>query len=92
MSQLAKKIAPDAKTLARRRANAPGPRNQCWPLYGAGDLADWEAVDSLRESMEWAAVQRHVDGLLGITAPIVKDRFRRHWMRRCDCWPPELKQ
>jgi hypothetical protein len=92
VSKLSQKIAPDPKVVARRRSGAPGPRNKCWPLYGAGDLEDWEAVDALRETLDWREVQTQVDGLLGITTPIPKDRFRRHWMRGCDCWPQELKR
>ena len=90
MSKLASKIQPEGPVVARR-PDLRGPRNKCFPLYGTGDLEDWQAVDALRESMEWRAVQAHVDQALGIEAHIDLERFRRHWRRRCDCWPPELK-
>jgi len=90
VSKLASKIAPDPKVIARR-PSVPGPRNKCFPLYGTGDLEDWEAVDSLRETLDWRGVQEHIDGLLGITKHLELERFRRHWRRRCDCWPEGLK-
>jgi hypothetical protein len=99
VSKLAKKIAPKGTPATPRRPGAPGPRAECARLYrDHADLADWQAVQYLRETKnaagvrrDWRAVQIEVDEMLGVTEPIAKERFRYHWLRRCDCWPPELK-
>lgn len=90
MSKLAKKIAstPVASPPGRR-----GPANQCFALYGVGDLEDWEAVESLRsKGHDWRQVQAHVDELTGVEKPLPLEKFRYHWRRRCYCWPEDLRR
>ena len=83
MSALAQKLA-DAPTPGTVRR---GPANQCLPLYGAGDLEDWEAVENLRQQgHDWRSVQTIVDQQLDIDKPLVLDKFRYHWRRKCFCW------
>lgn len=90
MSQLADKIATSPANLERVRR---GPANSCFPLYGAGDLEDWEAVEGLRaQGLDWRAVQAHIDTLAEVDKPIPLDRFRYHWRRRCFCWPEDLRR
>lgn len=102
MSKLAKKIPHNGTATPRRPVDStPGPRNQCWPLYGPGDQEDWEAVDTLRREIDpltrkprtWASVQDVVDREAGVDDGFRLDRneFRRHWLRRCACWPKGLK-
>lgn len=90
MSKLASKIqttpAPDAKPVKR------GPDNCCFPLYGAGDLEDAQAVDALRVGRTWRQVQEHVDKLVGIERHLPLDKFRYHWRRMCYCWPEDLRR
>jgi hypothetical protein len=89
VSQLAQKIAslaPPASTVRR------GPPNTCFPLYGVGDLDDWEAVETLRVGRTWREVQAHVDELAGVANPLTLEKFRYHWRRRCFCWPEDLRQ
>lgn len=69
-----------------------GPRNACYPLYGAGDMDDWQAVENLRQQTSWQHAQRVVDELLGITEPIDNAAFRYHWRRGCSCWPRETRR
>lgn len=83
MSQLAQKLAtaPAPDTIRR------GPANQCYPLYGAGDLEDWDAIETLRkQGHDWRSVQALVDTQLGVDKPLVLDKFRYHWRRKCFCW------
>lgn len=93
MSKLAKKIAASAppKAIPAQR----GPANACYPIYGAGDLEDWEALEVLRKQgprvLEWREVQIHVDQLAGITKPLPLAKFKYHWRRMCYCWPEELR-
>ena len=93
MSKLAQKIAelpvPNSAPTLR------GPKNACFPLYGEGDLEDWEAIEHLRigpPELEWRAVQAHIDNLAGITKPLPLEKFRYHWRRRCPCWPEDLRR
>ncbi|WP_163168092.1 hypothetical protein [Arthrobacter sp. Alg241-R88] len=93
MSKIAHKIAtsPAPDTVRTRR----GPANACYPLYGEGDLADWEAVENLRigpPKLEWRDVQAHIDGLLDVAQPLPLEKFRYHWRRRCYCWPEDLRR
>lgn len=96
MSKLASKIAaaPPPEVTANRR----GPANSCFPLYGHGDLEDWEQVEALRISpaggqlREWRHVQAHVDHVAGVTKPITLEKFKYHWRRRCFCWPVDLRR
>jgi hypothetical protein len=69
-----------------------GPANACFPLYGAGDLEDWEAVEALCADRTWREVQQHVDGLAEVTKPLPLEKFRYHWRRRCFCWPEDLRR
>ena len=88
MSKLATKIA---KTPAPPQGlNPRGPRNTCFPLYGAGDLEDFEQVEQLRQKYTWREVQAHVDGILGVSS-LPLEKFRYHWRRRCLCWPEDLR-
>lgn len=91
MSKLAQKIAKSPTTFAVTRR---GPANKCFPLYGAGDLEDWEAVEALRNNsgLDWRTVQTHIDSLAGVERPLPLDVFRRHWRRRCFCWPEDLRR
>lgn len=90
MSKLAKQIAtspiPTAEPFRR------GPENACFPLYGAGDLDDWQAVESLRPGREWRQVQAHVDDLAGIEKSLPLEKFKYHWRRKCYCWPEDLRR
>lgn len=89
MSKLASKIqaapAPVVKPVKR------GPENACFPLYGTGDLEDWEAVEALRGDRTWREVQDHIDQLAGVEKRIPLEKFRYHWRRRCYCWPEDLR-
>ena len=90
MSALAKKIAelPLSITTPRR-----GPANTCFPIYGHGDLEDWEQIETLRANgYEWRSVQSHVDNILGVERPLALAKFRYHWRRRCFCWPEDLRR
>lgn len=86
-------------SLATKLESAPpppglpphGPRNLCFPLYGAGDLEDFAAVEALRETRTWAQVQAAVDAAAGVEKPLPPDKFRYHWRRKCYCWPAELR-
>lgn len=69
-----------------------GPRNQCGPVYGPGNLEDWNAVEALRHRTSWALAQEHVDKALGVTDPLPNDYFRYHWRRKCACWPRKLRK
>lgn len=91
MSKLAKKIA-DAPVAAI--PTRPGPPNKCLPLYGVGDEEDWQAVEDLRNErgLDWRSVQAHVDQLAGVTQHLPLEAFRRHWRRRCFCWPEDLRR
>ena len=89
MSALAKKIQ---KTPAPASSTRRGPANACYPLYGPGDLEDWEAIESLRENHTWREVQEHVDKLAGIETSLPLEKFRYHWRRRCFCWPEDLRR
>ena len=69
----------------------PTPRASCFPLYGACDAEDVDAVMRLREDqIPWQEVQRVVDDLLGIDADraINNRRFIRHWKSECSCPTP----
>lgn len=89
MSKLAQQIAELPAAPAPRR----GPANACFPLYGHGDLEDWEAIEARRSSgTEWRQVQHDVDQFLGIETPIPLEKFRYHWRRRCYCWPEDLRR
>ncbi len=89
MSQLASKIAstPVQATGVRR-----GPANVCHPVYGSGDMEDWQAIEDLRQTLTWREVQAHVDQVAGVTKPLPLEKFRYHWRRRCFCWPEDLRQ
>lgn len=91
MSKLASKIA---KTPATFEVARRGPANKCFPLYGAGDLEDWEAVETLRDQsgLDWRSVQAHVDSLAGVERSLPLEAFRRHWRRRCFCWSEDLRR
>lgn len=90
MSKLASKIAANpAPPLSPVKR---GPANACFPLYGAGDHEDWQAVDALREGRTWREVQEHVDQLAGVTTPLPLEKFKYHWRRRCFCWPVDLRR
>lgn len=98
MSKLAQKIATVRPAdLPPRQTWRRGPVNQCYRLYGAGDLEDWEAIEVLRQGslearpLQWREVQREVDKGLGITRPLQIDKFRYHWKRKCYCWPEDLR-
>jgi hypothetical protein len=96
VSKLASKIAatpgPAAKPVKR------GPDNRCFPLYGAGDLEDWEALEEYRANTPgkpqrtWREVQAYIDGLAGIETPLPLEKFRYHWRRMCFCWPEDLRR
>lgn len=89
MSKLAEKLATVAEAAKPVKR---GPDNKCFPIYGAGDLEDWEAIARLRsQGHTWRDTQRIVDSELGITTPLVNDKFRYHWGRKCFCWPEELR-
>jgi len=86
MSNLASKLS-DAPAPSQVRR---GPANQCLPLYGPGDMDDWEAVTSLREQgHDWRSVQAIVDEAAGVERPLHLDKFRYHWNRKCFCWASE---
>lgn len=90
MSKLASKIAATPAPVG-----APvkrGPANACFPLYGYGDLEDWEQVETLHVSLTWREVQDHIDALLGVEKRIPLEKFRYHWRRRCFCWPEDLRR
>lgn len=92
MSKLASKIAkttPSAAQTVRR-----GPQNKCFPLYGVGDIDDWDAMEERRldGGLAWAEVQVYLDGLLDITDPLLLDKFKHHWRRFCRCWPDEHRR
>lgn len=90
MSKLAKKIATSPTSLERVRR---GPANLCFALYGAGDLEDWEAIEGLRaQGFDWRQVQAHIDELADVKKPILLEKFRYHWRRRCFCWPEDLRR
>jgi hypothetical protein len=91
MSKLASKITATPIDATRQR---PGPPNRCFPLYGDGDLEDWQAVEALRYDgrLDWRSVQAHVDKLAGVEQPLPLEAFRRHWRRRCYCWPQDLRR
>lgn len=81
--------------LAQRLADVPpptnpvrrGPANQCFPLYGDGKIEDWQAVEDLRsQGHDWRNVQWIVDGILNVDKPLILDKFRYHWRRKCFCW------
>lgn len=86
---LAEQLAEVATTNDRPQH---GPRNQCGPVYGPGDMDDWRAVDALRHRTSWAKVQEHVDRILGVTDPLPNDFFRYHWRRKCSCWPRDIRR
>ena len=97
MSKLASKIAsspaPPAVPVKR------GPDNCCFPLYGTGDLEDFEAVEALRiairgerPALSWREVQEHIDRIAGVTQPLPLEKFRYHWRRFCSCWPVDLRR
>ena len=88
MSQLANKIS-DIPLPEPTRA---GPRNACFPLYGTGDMDDWDKVEGLRARLQWRQLQTHIDQLLDIEEPINLEKFRYHWRRRCNCWPVDLRR
>lgn len=90
MSKLASKIAatPVVASGVRR-----GPANACFPLYGAGDLEDFEALETLRASgLTWREAQAMVDSIVGNEKPIPLEKFRYHWRRMCFCWPEDLRR
>lgn len=88
MSKLATKLA-DAPAPPQVRR---GPANQCLPLYGEGDIEDWEAVEALKsQGHDWRSVQAIVDQAAGVTKPLHLDKFRYHWRRKCFCWPTEIR-
>ena len=90
MSKLAHKIAatpPPAANPVKR-----GPANACFPLYGAGDMEDWEVVEALREGRTWRQVQDHVDKIAGVSQRLPLEKFRYHWRRFCYCWPEDLRR
>lgn len=91
MSSLARKLAATPPSTPVQRVR-PGPQPVC-RVYGTGDLEDWEAIQEFRNrpTESWRTTQRHWDGLLGITQPILNDKFRYHWKRRCSCWPDDLR-
>jgi hypothetical protein len=86
MSALAKNLP---KTVVAPRIRR-GPSGEC-DVYGDGDVDDWRAVERLRSSATWAEVHREVDKALGITSPIITDKFRYHWKRRCWHWTQEQR-
>ena len=90
MSKLASKIAqtapPEATPVKR------GPANACFPLYGAGDLEDWNEVERLRIGRTWRQVQEHIDPIAGVEKPLPLEKFRYHWRRMCFCWPADLRR
>lgn len=88
MSKLASKIATSPPTAATVRR---GPANRCYPLYGSGDMEDFEAVEALRQNLTWRQVQEHIDDILGVTKPLPLEKFRYHFRRRCFCWPEDLR-
>ena len=91
MSTLASKLA-DTPALAGgvRR----GPPNACYPLYGTGDLEDFEALEALRAQpgWTWREVQQRIDQIVGVDRPLPLEKFRYHWRRRCFCWPEDLRR
>lgn len=90
MSKLAQKIA-TTPAPPRSSTHRPGPANACHPLYGDGDIEDWQAVEALRSGRTWREVQTHVDEIAGVDRPLPLEKFRRHWRRRCFCWPEDLR-
>lgn len=90
MSKLAQQIAsstpPTAAPVKR------GPNNACFPLYGAGDLEDWQEVERLREGRTWRQVQDHIDFLAGVEQRLPLEKFKYHWRRFCYCWPIDLRR
>lgn len=93
MSKLASKIAATPLPSADRARR--GPANACFPLYGHGDLEDWEALEALRvgpPQLEWRDVQAHIDRLADVQQPINLEKFKYHWRRRCFCWPVDLRR
>lgn len=95
MSQLASKIAKSSgvKPLDTipKPVTQPGLRPVCYPLYGPGDLEDLLMVEAVRVGREWHEVQAAVDASAGVINPLPLDKFRRHWRRRCSCWPKDLR-
>lgn len=91
MSKLARKIATASILLEPSRK---GPPNCCFPLYGAGDLEDWQAIEGLRaQGLDWRSVQVQVDELAGIEqGRLPLEKFKYHWRRRCFCWPVDLRR
>jgi len=90
VSKLASKIAatPPPEVAPVKR----GPNNACFPLYGAGDLEDWEQVEARRVGRTWREVQEYIDGLVGVEKRLPLEKFRYHWRRMCYCWPEDLRR
>jgi hypothetical protein len=89
VSELAKKIA---VAEVAQHATRRGPANACYPLYGPGDLEDWQAVENIRaQGHDWRSVQAHIDQAADVVKPLSLEKFRRHWRRRCFCWPEDLR-
>lgn len=63
-----------------------GPPPAC-EVYGPGDQAVVDVIDDRRRSGEtWQAIQRILDGILGIEKPIHNDKFRYHFTKKCGHW------
>ncbi len=93
MSKFAEKLA--AAAPSTKRITQHGPTAKCRPLYGDGDLEDWEAITEFRHrnNESWRTAQDKWDSILGIDVDkqLTNDKFRYHWSRRCYCWPDSLR-
>lgn len=89
MSRLAAALSNATPAPAPERTTR-GPIPTCDGKYPA-DLDDWAEVQRLRRETSWRRAQITVDESLGIETPILNDKFRYHWNRRCQCWPVELR-
>lgn len=81
-----------AKTPVNYERSRRGPEPECTGVYPPGTLKDWEAVEARRLRTSWTEAQIAVDKTLGVTDPILNDKFRYHWRRKCSCWPRELRR